>query len=64
MVYHSATSGVSGKRSLSAKWIISAVEGRKNYLTFTRFREACTILPSVLPHGSSGQQNPCWRTSD
>ena len=35
MVYHSATSGVSGKRSLSAKWIISAVEGRKNYLTFT-----------------------------
>ena len=47
---------------LSAKWIISAIESRKNHLTFTRFREACTILPSVVPHGSSGRQNPCWRT--
>ena len=36
----SATSGVSGKRSVSAKCIISAVEGRENYLTFTLFREA------------------------
>jgi hypothetical protein len=47
---------------LSAKWIISAIESRKNHLTFTRFREACTILPSVLPYRSSDQQNPCWRT--
>ena len=28
---------------LSAKWIISAIESRKDHLTFTRFREACTI---------------------
>jgi hypothetical protein len=28
---------------LSAKWIISAIENRKNHLSFTRFREACNI---------------------
>jgi hypothetical protein len=28
----------------------------------TRLREACTILPLVLPHGPSCQQNPCWLT--
>jgi hypothetical protein len=48
-------------RSAPTPSAISVIERTKNHFTFTRFREAC-ILTSVLPHGSSGQQNPCWRT--
>lgn len=46
---------------ISAKWIIPVIESRKSDFPSLGFREACTILPSVLPHGSSGEWNPCWR---
>jgi hypothetical protein len=48
--------------ALSAKWDFFRYRKLEEPPYLTRFREACTILPLVSPHGPSCQQNPCWLT--